>query len=267
MKLNDRLGAAIRLRQWLWLALASFLGGLLVFLPAMLFRGVADRLVAAPNQLHIDGGSIWSGRATLSVGSAATFKTIPFSWQFDPLALLRLRAGLKLNADSAALRGGARLGFGARNIEIRDTSLRLDAGLVGALNPLAALLGPSGMLQLDSLPGDAVLVSYQGAPLASGKFQLRAENVGLRSAAPAPFGSFALELAAHDAALDYQLREASGPLKLDGGGSLRWTLPRQFSYRGIASATGTAPDVLAPLKSVGRPLPDGRLQIDYQSAW
>ena len=258
---------AIRLRIWIALSVASFLIGLIALAPARLAEGVANRALAPQASVQIADGTLWSGRGVLLLGSGGGTNNIPFAWRFDALALLRLRAGVALSADSAALAGTVKVALGFRTIEIRDANLRMDAGLITAINSMAALLGPAGTLQLDTRPGESIFFNYRGPQLINGNFKLRAGNVMLRSVAPRVFGSYDLDIALRDAAAEYQISQSSGPLKLDGGGSLNWNAPRQFIYRGIAGAPADAPEVLAPLRPISRPLADGRLQIDYQSGW
>lgn len=257
----------IRLRSWIALCATAFVIGLLAFAPARLFEGVANRALAPQAQVQIVAGTVWSGRGVLLPTSGSGANAIPFNWRFDPLALLRLRAGVALSADAAALAGTVKVAFGVRTVEIRDARLRLDASLIATVNGMAALLGPGGMLQLDTQAGEALISTYRGVPLANGNFKLRAENISLRSVSPRAFGNYDLDIVLRETAAEYRITQSSGPLKLDGGGSLKWNTPRQFSYRGIAGAPSDAPEVLAPLRSIGRPMADGRLQIDYQSGW
>lgn len=256
----------MRLRNWIILAMASFILGLIIFLPARLLEGLANRALAPQAQLAIIDGSLWSGRGTLSL-AGANIAAVPFRWRVDALALLRLRAGLHLQFDSAAIAGSTRLGVSFRSIEIRDTDLRLDAGLIGNFSSMAGLLGPAGSLQLRSAEGESVIANYRGPLLASGNFKLRAENLLLRSLAPRALGQYAVDVTLRDSAAEFRIGEASGPLKLDGGGSIRWSMPHQLSYRGIAAAPADAAELLAPLRMIGRPMADGRVQIDYQGGW
>ena len=257
----------IRLRIWIGLAAASFIIGLIAFAPARLLEGVANRVLAPQVRVQIADGTIWSGRGVLLLSPGGSANDIPFTWRFDPLALLRLRAGVALSADSAVLTGTVKVALGFRTIEIREANLRMDASLITAINSMAALLGPAGTLQIDTRTGESIFFSYRGPPLINGNFKMRAGNVMLRAVAPRTFGSYDLDFALRDTAAEYQISQSSGPLKLDGGGSLKWNMPRQFTYRGIAGAPADAPEVLAPLRSIGRPLADGRVQIDYQAGW
>lgn len=268
--LIDAQAPTVRLRTWFALLLAALFIGLIAFAPARLFEGIANRALGPGAQLKIAMGTVWSGRGALLLAgpsSAGNGTSIPLSWRVDPMALLRLRAGVALTADSAALTGKVKLALGIRSIEIRDANLRIDASLITAVSSMAGLLGPAGMLQLDTDTGESVASSYRGVPLAGGKLKLRAENVLLRTLSPRTFGSYDIDIVLRDAAADYRITQASGPLKLDGGGSVQWTTPRQFIYSGIASAAPDAADILAPLRNIGRPLPDGRLQIDFQGGW
>lgn len=257
---------SVSTRRWIIIGIASFVLGLLIFLPARLLEGLANRALAPQASLQIVDGSLWAGRGTLSLASGNA-PAIPFSWRFDALALLRLRAGIHLKFDSAAIAGTIRLAIGIRSIEMRDADLRIDAGLIGNISSMAALIGPAGSLQLRTSDGEAVTASYRGPLLASGNLKLRAENLLLRSLAPRALGHYDIDVVLRDTAAEFRIDQASGPLKLDGGGSLKWSLPHQLSYRGIAAAPADAAELLVPLRMIGRPMADSRVQIDYQGAW
>ncbi len=257
----------IRLRSWIGLAALGFLLGLIAFMPASLFEGLANRALAPQAQVRIGDGSIWAGRGVLSLTAGGGANNIPFSWRFDPPALLRLRAGVKLDLDSAVLAGKVRVALGIRSIEVRDASLRIDASLIGAANSMAGLLGPAGSLLVETPAGEAVVGSYRGPLLAGGNLKVRAENILLRTVAARALGNYDIDVALRDTAAEFRITQASGPLKLDGGGSIKWSLPHQLSYRGIAGAPADAAEVLAPLRLIGRPMADGRVQIDYQGGW
>ena len=259
------------LGRWLLLGVISFVLGLIIFVPARLFESLVNRALAPQAQVQIGAGTIWSGRAVLQLSAAGMDgdgKTaIPFTWRFDPLALLRLRLGVAVSADSPILAGTARIGLGVRTMAIRDANVRIDARLIAAFNSLLNLLGPSGTLQIDIANGEALTTSYRGVPVGNSQLKARAANVMLRSIAPRVFGSYEIDISLRDAAAEYRIAQASGPLKLDGGGNLKWSSPNQFTYRGVASAAAADAEILAPLRNFAQPAGDGRLQIDFQTAW
>ena len=259
------------LGKWLLLGLLSFVVGLIIFVPARLFESIVNRALAPQAQVQIGAGTLWSGRAVLQLSAVsvdgAGNTAIPFTWRFDALALLRLRLGVAVESASPALTGTARIGLGVRTIAIRDANLRIDARLIAAFNSLLNLVGPSGTLQIDTANGDALTTTYQGVPVGNSQLKVRVANIMLRSIAPRVLGSYEIDIGMRDAAAEYRIAQASGPLKLDGGGNLRWSTPNQFTYRGVASATAADADILAPLRAFGQPAGDGRLQIDFQTGW
>src|SRR5258706_6122827 len=133
----------IRLRSWIGLAALGFLLGLIAFMPASLFEGLANRALAPQAQVRIGDGSIWAGRGALSLTAGSGANNIPFSWRFDPPSLLRLRAGVKLDLDSAVLASKVRAALRIRSIEMRHASLRTAASLIHAANSAAGLPGTS----------------------------------------------------------------------------------------------------------------------------
>ena len=77
----------IRLSRRLILLAIAFAFGLVLFLPARLLESSIQSQLS-PTQVALRG-TVWNGRGVLRSAAPA----IPFTWQFEPSALLRLRAG------------------------------------------------------------------------------------------------------------------------------------------------------------------------------
>lgn len=251
------------LSRRLLLLVIAFALGLALFLPARLLESPIQSQLA-PAQVALRG-TVWSGRGMFRNAAAS----IPFAWQFEPAALLRLRAGWRVELLAPALSGAASIGSNFSNIEIRRADISADAGLLPQLHPAAAIVGlmqPAGRISLTV--ADALTAGYGSVPAVHGNAVLKAETFTLGSVAPQPLGSYQLQLAARDNIVDYRMIESAGLLKLDGGGSITLAGRRQFSYAGHATVDAALPERLrASLQSAGRQLPDGRLSIDYKAAW
>jgi general secretion pathway protein N len=250
-------------RRSVVLLLIAFAIGLVAFLPArMLETTINSNLTPAEVSLR---GTIWNGSGQLK---SATL-LLPLAWQFEPAALLRLRAGWRLEALSPQLTGAASIGAGFGSIEIRQADLSLDAATLPQLHrdlALVGLMGPSGRMAISI--ADGFTAAYGNVPKIHGEALLKIDRIALSSLSPQPLGNYQVKLTARDNILDYAIVEASGALKLDGGGSATLINPRQFSFAGNATAAAGLPDsMVSALKSVSQPLPDGRLRIDYKGRW
>ncbi len=249
-------------RRLLLLAIAFALG-LALFLPARLLESPIQSQLA-PAQVALRG-TVWNGRGLFRHAAAS----IPFAWQFEPAALLRLRAGWRVELLASALSGAASIGGNFSNIEIRRAEISADAGLLPQLHPTAAIVGlmqPAGRVSLTV--AEALTAGYGSVPAVHGNALIKAQAFTLGSVAPQPLGSYQLQLVARDSIVDYRVIESSGALKLDGGGSIGLAGRRQFSYAGHATVDAALPERLrSSLQAAGRPLPDGRLRLDYKTAW
>jgi hypothetical protein len=250
-------------RRNIVLLVIAFAIGLVAFLPArMLEPTINGNLTPAEVSLR---GTIWNGNGQLK---SATL-LLPFAWQFEPSALLRLRAGWRVEALSPQITGAASVGAGFVSVEVRQADLSLDAATLPQLHrdlALAGLMGPSGRVAISI--ADGLTAAYGNVPRVHGEALLKIDRIALSSFSPQPLGNYQVKLTARDNILDYAIVEANGALKLDGSGSATLTNPRQYSFAGNATAAAGLPDsIVSALKSVSQPLPDGRLRIDYKGRW
>jgi len=245
------------------LLLIAFAIGLVAFLPARMLEPSVNGALA-PAQVSLRG-TIWNGSGQLKSSALS----LPFAWQFEPAALLRLRAGWRVKGLSPQLTGAASIAAGFGNVEVRQADLSLDAALFPQLHrdlALAGLMGPSGRVAISVANG--FTAAYGTVPSLHGEALLKIDRIALNSFSPQPLGSYQVKLTARDNIVDYAIAEASGALKLDGGGSATLTHPRQYSFAGNATpSAGVSDGIASALKSVSQPLPDGRLRIDYKGRW
>lgn len=255
-------------RRQLWpVATAAFISGLLAFLPAKFLEARINEALAPPWHLAVSG-TIWNGSGALLAGLAPDSSGIPLAWQFDPLALARLRIGWKVVANSPLLTGSARIGAGLRSLEFRDAVLTMDATALSQAIPVIALFAPSGKI-FAGTPQDATLImGYGDALRLNGDARIKADNLGLRLYGAQPLGNYQVNVMARDSSIDYAITQSSGALKLDGGGSIQTAAPRQIAYSGFITPSPALPEnLLAQLKALGQPAADGRLRVDWKSRW
>lgn len=291
----------MKIRTYVILGLLAFVVGLVAFAPASLIESTANRAMAPNATLSISGGTVWSGSGTVALFSSRSASlsqsarpitnaiAIPISWRFDPLALLRLRLGFYIKAESPLIAGNTRIGAGLQTIQLSDTALRIDGALLGQINPLISIAGPSGQFQITIADGNRVTAPYprpQELPFVEGKLNAQVEALAVRMVSPRPLGNFEVAIKLNGANAEYAFTNASGALKFDGGGAVAWgnnggstgssksggsNSPRTFTYRGIASASTSnaseSAQLLAPLLAVGKATTDGRVSLDINTNW
>jgi general secretion pathway protein N len=218
--------------------LAAYVLFLLMLAPASLLDSGLRRASDGRLRLAQAQGTLWSGHGQLEIrddGGHGVGKAL--SWTLQPRGLLRGRLDIDVDIDHAARHIPLRIAM--RRIEASDIDLTLPASTLGLAVPGIAPLGPSGELAVHvakfSLVGDAASVD--------GVVTWRDAGSALTSIAP--LGSYELRLGGEAGALHATLRTISGPLHLDGSGSMRGTGPAVFSA--IARVDPPQRSQLAPL--------------------
>ena len=218
------------------LGLAAYVLFLLVLAPASLLDTGLRRASDGRLRLAQAQGTLWSGHGQLEIRDGSGHGVgKALSWTLQPRALLRGR--LDIDIDHAARHIPLRIAM--HRIEASDIDLTLPASTLGLAVPAVAPLGPSGELVVHvakfSLVGDAASVD--------GVVTWRDAGSALTSIAP--LGSYELRLGGEAGALHATLRTISGPLHLDGSGSMHGTGPAVFSA--IARVDPPQRSQLAPL--------------------
>ncbi len=254
-------------RYWWWLALASFVISAIVLIPAALLEFVVAQTPNANLRFIADGGTIWAGRGHADVTQNTTRFVIPLTWRLDPLALFRLRLGFKVEANSAELSGTTHIGLGLRSIELRDTALSADARLVSVAHGAIALMAPIGRVWLRQSATERLTIrtgiSNDGDRV-DGVIGLEAEQLALGGIVNTLVGNHALAIHGEGATIKLSVLRSSGPLKLEGSGTVALSPPRRFTFSGFATTTADAP---ATLKQLGPTMPDGRQRIELNTTW
>jgi Type II secretion system (T2SS), protein N len=256
-----------------WIALGAFTLaiGAIAFIPARVLEAPVNTRLAAKfgNALSVTqvNGTIWSGQGQLNIGTTGRAAAVPLSWQFAPRALAGLRLGFDVVAQADRLSGKAAVGVGFRTVEISQADVAVDATLVSAFNNLAALAGPRGVLRLTQPADERVTFAWWSGASVNGALHAKAENLAIATLFARPVGTYDLDITFRETLAEFTFTEATGILKFDGGGQLRFGANREFQYRGHAAPSREAPMLLAALLPFGRPTLDGRVLIDYKTAW
>ena len=257
-----------KLGRWWWLAVASFLVCLLVLAPAALVEWAAHQSPNQTVQFIADSGTIWAGRGRIIVAVDPTPLVLPVVWRFDARALLDLRIGFFIAANAPALSGSTRVAWRFGDIQLRETTVSADARLLMIAHRAAIIFAPAGRIRFQQT-GDERLVmrpatsANQGLHV-NGVMGLLAEQLALGGFVNAPVGSQEISLQGEGATIKMTVLRSSGPLKLEGAGTLTLVSPRRFAFSGFATVAGDAPDIL---KQLGPILPDGRQRIELNTTW
>ena len=255
-----------RISRWWWLAVVAFVIGIIVFAPAVLFERV---FVANANvKFAADGGTIWSGRGRIHVANGTAPFIIPLAWRFVPGSLLRLRLGFVVEPDAPALSGTTLIGLRPGDIELRNTALVADARLLTMAHVAAALVTPAGKIRLQQVGEERFSVrpatTANGAWQVDGAMGLNAEQLAFGGIINSPPGNHEIKLNGDGATIKISVLRSSGPLKLEGDGSVTLSPPRRFTFSGFATAAADAPSAL---KQLGPVMADGRQRIELNTAW
>ena len=257
-------------RRWWCLGLASFAISLIVLAPVALIELATNRTAGTNARFAADGGTIWRGQGRILIAANvadAAAVMIPIAWRFDPLALAGLRLGFFVDANAPALAGTAHIAYGFGGIEFRNTVLAADARLLSMAHSAAAIFAPAGKISLQQTSDERLIVR----PAANnevwridGSMGLNTEQLAFGGVVNAPVGSHQLKLRGDGAAINISILRSTGPLKLEGAGTLTLAAPRRFTFSGFATTTADAP---ASLKQLGPLMADGRQRIELNTAW
>ncbi|ODU67039.1 MAG: hypothetical protein ABT05_04370 [Lautropia sp. SCN 66-9] len=196
-----------------WMILAVLPVGLCALLVMPASWLVAALSIPGPLLAVEAKGSLWSGSAALAIGRAELRRPIdePLRWE------LRFTGGPRLVATHPALAGELDLALSWRGLRAAPQSLRLPAGLLGAVHPKVNLLMPEGELLL-SWPETVIGLGSprQGTELAD----LRWNSAGSWLTPVRPMGAYRVVLSQGSAGqVEIGLSSLGSPVLLQGKGS------------------------------------------------
>lgn len=257
----------LKRRTWWWLALASFVISAIVLIPAAVLEFVAGQTPNANLRFTADGGTIWAGRGRVDITQNTTRFVIPLTWRFDPLALFRLRIGFNIEANATELSGTTHIGLGLRNVELRDTTLSADARMVSTAHVAIAIVAPIGRVRLRQAAAERLSIRTGNSnenDRVDGVIGIEIEQLALGGIVNSPMGNHAIDVRGEGTTIKLSVLRSSGPLKLEGAGTVALNPPRRFTFSGFATAAVDAP---ATLKQLGPTMPDGRQRIEINTTW
>ncbi|MCY7389543.1 MAG: type II secretion system protein N [Burkholderiales bacterium] len=264
--------SSAKIGRWWWLAVVAFAIGMVVLAPAALLERLPPANAAV--QFVADGGTIWRGRGQLRIATTATAATsatplvIPLEWRFAPGSLLGLRLGFIVEPGAPALSGTTLIGLRPGDVELRNTALVVDARLLQLAHAVAALFPPAGTIRLQQTADERLRVrpasNADHAWQVDGAMGLNAEQLALGGIVNTPLGNHDIKLSGDGALIKISVLRSSGPLKLEGNGSVMLAMPRRFTFSGFATVATDAPP---GLRQLGPVMADGRQRIELNTAW
>lgn len=210
--------------------LATFILFLVVLAPATLLDAGVQRATDGRLRLAQAHGTLWSGSGVLeirdTVGKGGVGKDL--SWVLQPRALLHEELGLMVNLDHASQ--PFPVNISACGIELSNVDFSLPASVLGVAVPRLAPLGLRGELAFH-------IAKFASAGQAiSAKAVVTWKDAGSALTPVAPLGTYELRVESSAGLLNANLRTSSGPLQLDGKGSLRGGGPLELSARARVDA-------------------------------
>ncbi|WP_428851863.1 type II secretion system protein N [Imbroritus primus] len=191
-------------------------------------------------------GTLWRGAATLALGAGpeshqATVLPGRLHWQLSALALLRGRAVIDLNHDTA-LPAAVRFTVTPAGWQSGAGVLTLPAALLQGIGAPFNTLQPEGRMQISWNPLSGTL----GQGIRDGDATVRLDQLASNLSPIRPLGSYLARLRWQDGNGSLTLATLDGPLLLDGAG----TLGRNARFEGTARATPEAATALNALLSL-----------------
>ncbi len=192
-------------------------------------------------------GTLWSGSATIAVGTPAYRRTLPepLRWQVS------FANGLKLRVTHPWLGGPLILTPGWTGMGVSGQTLKLPASALGALDARIAAIGPGGEL---SLKWPASVVGSSRRPAGSTLLEAQWHNAVSALTPVRPLGDYTLVLKQGEQKnrVDLVLDTRQGPLMLNGTGALDGNASRfdgtaQVDPAASKSTHAALHDVLAAL--------------------
>jgi hypothetical protein len=216
------------------------------WLGELLARGTNGAL-----RLQNTHGSLWQGSGLLTVhsGGGGRFST-PLHWEIHPLWLLtgRLRADVQTEGEH---RLRARVAIGYRQLQLDAVEAELSAALIPALYPPAALIAPTGSLQLKA---EQLSLDRRGL---AGEARLTWLGAGGRLGGIGEVGDFLLVVNGQDGVATLRAETLRGELQLDAHGRWQPAGDGTLQLEGTLAAGSARAATLAPMLAMLNARPDG----------
>jgi len=231
------------------LALAVYLGAVIITLPASVLSWMLVRLAPGVVTLEQPQGTFWSGSGLLRIATPAVAPAV--RWEVLPSRLLRAALALRIEADhdNAHLLGEVRRSWGTWSAY--DLKATLPAELLPSLVPTTRLFGPQGNFQLTS---DTL---QWGPGSLRGAAEIIWDNAGTQMMNLQGLGRYRIALQGQGATLDIRATTQSGDLEINAEGVWQPFGNGTLTLQGTAVARGRQQQLEPLLQMFGPMRPDG----------
>ncbi len=231
----------------------------LFFLVASLPVPHADRAARIQWSAHLLGqsrGSIWNGET--SQISYSNLALGPAKWQFLPLGLFQGKFEYRVEINNPE---NTLIGYIAKDIWFDRFTLSDIKGLLLA-DSLLKLSDQSSISAIGQLELELQELQIAKRQITSAQGEIRWLDAGIEHPIKTELGNIQFILSGDDKSFNSSIKDLDGPLKVDGELSL---LPDgNYRIQGkVKPINGTNQGLVSLLQSLGRPIADGSIQIDY----
>lgn len=216
------------LRSGLGLALAAVLAAALTAAVRAPAAWVGDWLQSQGRLRLLDArGTVWNGSAMLGLNDGRQVMLVPgrISWELGLAAMFSGR--VMANVVHPSLAAPLAVSLSATSISLKAGQAELPAAILSALGAPFNTIRPGGILGLRWTD-----VEIKGGVLA-GNLQIDWREAQSALSTVAPLGNYRLQITGAGDAARLQLDTLSGPLRLQGSGTLKGG---RVSFKGLASA-------------------------------
>jgi Type II secretion system (T2SS), protein N len=249
-------------------AVIVFIVAGIAFIPATMFERTINAKLGTIGSVRIEGGTIWSGRATAFIGTPSSRERpldIPFTWSFAPSTLLQLRVGVDVVASGKALSGNVRLAGSFSNVRMTNADIVSSLELLERLNRSLAFVRPTGELRLQT-GNNSVTVGYNAPFTANGALNAQIVDLRFRTFGAQSLGTHELTLTFAQQRIDYMIKKSGGIIAVGGGGNVNMVEPREFQFNGFTHVNQNGPAwLVSGARALGKQAADGRIDINFKT--
>lgn len=248
--------------------------GVLAYIVVLILNIPADRAYAHwkssdlskninSRQFSLSGisGSVWSGKASFGMVQGQSLQAI--EWSLRPWSVLLGQVGLSWSfrlPDSTGTEGYGR-GKTAMGLDgsMDFDQLEMNLPLVEA----AKLVGMAALRPAGSVSLNLQDVNWNGENLTSVEGRVVWHDAGISMVKPISLGDLSMVLEMEGEQIKGVISDSGGPLSIDG--VLKLKADGTYQING-ALAARDSPDLQQALRSMGRPGPDGKVNINYSGS-
>lgn len=212
----------------------AFVVTLIFYAPATLLASLVESLSKGQLLLANASGTVWKGTATPSIRQRAgkLLALEKLHWEIDALPIFSGKIISRLQWENVEQTQPMLVTASYGQLELRNTLLPLQAGVLGEFTPMLKPVQLSGKINIKS---ELITLSTQGI---SGIAVADWINAGSVLSAVNPLGSYRINLVGAGEKLSLELTTTTGALQLDGNGSFSAVQGLKFTVTARAAEEG-----------------------------